>query len=46
MQYKDFKAVWFGVDEVFDREDILEVRDSFIPDAMLITMIRNDTGLT
>jgi len=28
IQYRDLKADWFGVDEIFNREDILEVRHS------------------
>ncbi len=28
IQYRDLKADWFGVDEIFNREDILEVRPS------------------
>ena len=28
IQYRDLKADWFGVDEIFNREDIVEVRPS------------------
>lgn len=30
IQYRDLKADWFGVDEIFNREDIVEVRPSSV----------------